>query len=63
MRDPQVGDIYHSRYNDAHFLITKIVRRKGHPSRFFILWLDKFLVAEDETDINPFRWYHYRWVA
>ena len=62
MRDPQMGDIYFSKYCNAHFMITKIVRYPKRPTRYFILWLNNKW-GDDETDINPFRWQHYRWVA
>lgn len=61
MYDPQVGDIWYSPGSQAHFMVTRIVRRYnkwGH--RYFILWLDNGW-GEDETDISCFP--NYRWVA
>jgi len=61
MCEPQLGDIWYSPAAQAHFMITKIVRRYnkwGH--RYFILWLDNGW-GEDETDLTCFP--AYRWMA
>ena len=60
MRDPQLGDIWYSNGSQAHFMITKIIRRYKWSNRYFILWLDNGW-GEDETDISCFP--NYRWVA